>query len=153
MSKSPSPRPLSIKVIAIFYGLNIPAMIITVFSEQSTILGQFIYGPVTYLVNLVVLLIIASIAIGLWRLNELTRRVTIAWLLYGVLNSFLLSINPVYHEIFTEAFAQANLDPSLIDSMTTTSAVIINVVSLIFSSVIIGFLIKRKSAFIKKPAT
>jgi len=153
MTKPPSPRPLSVKVIVIHFGISIPALLPALASGQSFVLGQVIVGPVAYLLNLAILIIVASITVWLWRLNELARRVAIGWLLFGALNSLLISVSPTFRQMFVESLAQGgagNLDPSVIDSMITTMIVGINVFSIATCAVVILFLIKRKAAFGKR---
>ena len=149
MTKSPSPRPLSVKVMAImnvlsglFSVLSLPAVL--TLGAGTTIFGGFIYGWPAFFYNLVfVVLVPITLVIGLWRLKELARRVSLIYVVYGVVNTLLFSLNPARRSEFIEQMAHANLPPTVI----TVSILGGCLLSVLISGLFLWFLIKRKSAF------
>ncbi len=98
MKRSP-PRPLSIKLIAIWYLLGVFGPI---FSSQhgACFLGFYISGWIGHFLNLLMAPLEIYLGIGLWRLNETTRRVAICFESYTVLTLLLAAIIPSSRNVF-----------------------------------------------------
>ena len=73
----------------------------------------------------------------------MARRVSLIYVVYGVFNTLLFSLNPARRLEYVEQMAQANLDPSIM----SLSMMIGCLFSVLISSLFLWFLIKRKSAF------
>ena len=153
MTKPPSPRPLSVKVIAILLlasgvgGLiakTVQILAILVqekpYTEIESVFGILISGWPAAFVSLLVFLVTLVLGIGLWHRKELVRRVAIGWYAYCIFNSFLELFSPAIR-----AFYLQNLDISVATFRIVVSLAILTILRLI----VIWFLIKRKSAFVK----
>ena len=148
MVKLPSPRPLSIKIIAITY---IVGSLASIFSPQSPVVffGIYTSGWLALCQNLLYGLVGFYVGFGLWRLREIARRVSIGWTLWGLPNMVLALVIPSTRvKLAEEMGSQGVFDPS--------ATILIAIVSYIGMSILLGiqlwFLIKRKQAFVK-PAT
>jgi len=84
-----SPRPLSIKVLAIAYGLSAMVGVYFLF----IFIGDDATRPLASLYALLEALLMLGLAFGLWQLSQLARRVAIGWQCY-VLIAFLVSLVP-----------------------------------------------------------
>lgn len=128
MTKTPSPRPLSIKVIAALFAA---AAISFLFSLQAPALffGTFILGPTALVNNIVMVLLEAYLAINLWKLHERARRIAIGVDCYWALNTVLAVIK--YWTVADSAFMGYCI------------------VQLAIIAPALWFLIKRKSAFVR----
>ena len=84
-----SPRPLSIKVISCVYLLGSLGELPDV-THTTTAFGFLISGPVALLKNVLFLFLLLSLAIGLWRLRETARRISILYEGYNLLESWIL---------------------------------------------------------------
>ena len=148
MTKPPLPRPLSIKVIAILFisGAVLNSLeIVTRSTRGDLILGFFISGRVAVLYFTAITVLVLLTGIGLWRLNELARRVAIGWESYTLVNFLLTSIIlDMRTKVVPAPLPEA-------DSARVMFFVLIVLLPLfiIRYSLILYFLIKRKSAFSK----
>ena len=103
--------------------------------------------PLASLRVLVVALLMLSLAFGLWRLSGFALRIAIGWQCYVVV-AFLVSLmSPTVWRMI--ALTEPRASSQALYLVALAASVVAKVV---WGAVIIWFLIKRKSAFVK-PAT
>ena len=145
MTKSPSPRPLSIKVIAIWHILS---CILAVFylEQDFQILEVIISGGLAFALNVIMLMLSLYVGVGLWRLKEIARRIAIVMTSCGLLIMVLGVIIPT-----SRATLLAAAPPEFGPSGAVVGLILGLVVASVPSGLELWFLIKRKAAFGKPP--
>ena len=142
MTKPPSPRPLSIKVIAILYAFSILAQLKLLEDPQKFFFFfSYIHGLPAQLYFLVRIFVFLFLAIGLWRLNNTARLIAIWHCSYESLNSISSVLIPIGYGILTGKRVDATGWGFFIIPMRVAWAG--------FYGLILRFLITRKSAFVK----
>ena len=140
MTKPPSPRPLGIKLIVFLYYFTTATCLASLGND--------------FLFNLFEGLMFLVLGFGLWHLGELSRRVTIGFELFNIAHTifaWLECLNPSQASI--EFFRQSLSIKSSADLAPMLKIYLVLLTSLIFMKcLIIWFLIKRKSAFVKPTA-
>ena len=157
----PCPRPLSITIIAWFLiiGSAFTPLSLLYFREvfrmplPMCFFGFFVLGRTAELILLVWMAIQVIAAIGLLRLNNWARLVTIALQCLGILNIVLVIAIPGnrlrFQQVMNTIMASMNLQtPQPVPF--AFSAWIGMIASLPFFAVILWFLITRKRAFVKQ---
>jgi len=142
MTKPPSPRPLSIKVIAIIFGVTAAVQLIDVRSDIAVI-GVVLSGTVAMVVNALQSLLQLWLMVGLWKLREIARRVGIWYSVYGVAVT-MWWLESILDDM-SEIWRPTGIDPSFVRVGLTASIFCMLMLSLLIP----WFLIKRKSAFVK----
>lgn len=152
MTKSPSSRPLSIKVIAFSYlGLAVADVLRIIYASTSSV----ILVPETTLVIQALLspALYGCIALGLWRLLNPVRLIAVAHLAYfllGNLGLLIARMKPVIEVIRAAILHGSETYKHFFDPLTTLS-IFINVGFVLGCSAAIWFLIIRRAAFGKSP--
>ena len=153
MTKPPSPRPLSIKVIAIFFLTTIPAGLFPIWLNEGAFLGFPVHGPLLVLITLSTMGLQLFVGIGVWRLKDIARKVAIWLQIFIVTNLWLYTFSPSFQEAAQSTadkyaallgIAAVQVDTSI--RVLLTSAIQGSILPIL----ILYFLIKRKSAFAKK---
>jgi len=157
-----SPRPLSIKVIAIMYvGSGVWTAISVVVGAllggggAALIGGLFVFGGPAAVYNFAVLVCVPLLlGIGLWRLRETARRLAAWYQGYLIVNSLLAMANPTTRTQYVQQTIRnaGEVDPALIEPMLHTGWFMSLSISIVVSGLILWLLIKRKTAF-AAPAT
>jgi hypothetical protein len=146
MPKPPSLRPLSIKVIATSYGVS------AISALYFLLTGIYASQPFTSFHALLVAMLMLGLAFGLWQLSQLARRIAIGWQCY-VLVTFLVSIiNPTVWRTFTEprtSEVALGIDPATSRALSLAALAGRFITTVVWGAVVIFFLTKRKSAFVK----
>ncbi|GEM_PF-2629736 len=154
MPKPPSPRSLSVKVIALLFILGGISTAFSLFSTAAdfSVLGVFgISGWVAQLHHVLRPILILAIGVGLWCLRELARRVAIGFMVLLTLRPILLIITaPGNVRVDTNAL---NLLGDAAETFVRLTYMLTGAIHVILIGVVIIFLIKRKSAFAKTPTT
>jgi len=147
MTKPPSPRPLSIKVIATIH-IAYAVFGIPFLADPYTFHNRYFEsasGWFSYADTLGWACISAIIAIGLWRLNERARQLAIALSSYCILDSLLfLAFPPFRSARLLRLMNNGSSESRAWLVFTITAIILISVYS-----ITIYFLIKHKSAFVK----
>ena len=139
MTKPPSPRPLSIKILAVLYLVGVPVSILMgSLAKPGIIFGITVHGWIGTLSNLCLVGLSLYLGFGLWRLQEMARKIAIWWQVYALANLWL------YLFLFL-----AQLDTSAVNENTRRGMTSALTGSTISAVTITWFLIKRKSAFTK----
>jgi hypothetical protein len=163
MTKSPLPRPLSVKVIATTYlfsalGLLIVPLIVEQLFDMShdvLVLGFRISGSMATAYSLVIPALYLFLSIGLWCLLKIARRIAIGFELYGLLNQWMISLSPSSRSYFMDQLSQQLAPGSSVGlgALEIPVFLISNLPSTVLAGIIIWCLIKRKAAFVKPAAT
>ena len=142
MTKPPSPRPLSIKVIAILFVLSGTQYVYHLYQHYTLklehlalVLGVTVSGQVALYLDFLLMFLSFYIGFGLWRLSEFARKVAVGVTVYVILT---IMIWLVQHTAGKSAVP-----------VEVYGGVIWLVSSVCYSMVVIWFLIKQKSAFVK----
>ena len=134
MTKPPSPKPLSIKLIALFFLITAIGLWVVFPTDfragTSSFLGLSLKGLVARGYLLGDILLISYLPIGLWRLYRPARFLAIAVIVISLLEN-------------------VHIDSQGLRAITVLHALDAYVLSL----AMIWFLVKRKSAFIKLPTS
>ena len=149
MTKPPSPRPLSIKVIAIIYGLTALFQLSDVGSDVAVV-GIFLSGGSAVLMNILYSVLQLWLRFGVWKLWDIARRIAIGWQLYGlVFQVWWLSSEHMQKLVadMRDIWRPAGIEPSVVQAIYTATFSVGIVI--VFGLIVIWFLIKRKSAFVK----
>ena len=155
MTKPPSPQPLSIKVIAITYVVSgfwhILSLISIVMGGGTTVAGFLVYGWLAFFYNLIVAVMVPlSLGFGLWRLEERIRRIAAWWQGFTILYSLCARLNSEARIKFIEEIAHARgVEPAAIAPILTAMWFLGLSIGVGLSGLVLWFLIKRKSAFVK----
>ena len=153
MTKPPSPRPLSIKVITSWYLLLILTKIAIWQDWQGdiAIFNFYFSGYLAILVNVSLIVLWAWIVIGLWGLWDIARRVAIGFGVYELINIIAAFVHPVTRLLAIAHIRGQNLAAPNEVSPEMVGNILALLVRIISAGVMIWFLIKRKSAFVKGP--
>ena len=143
MEGSSSPRPLSIKLIAILH-LITPLGFFSRPSE-AIIFGIYITGQLAFFYTLLLDVSMFLVGLGLWRLRERARQIAIGLLLWGLLNVVLHFFVPATRTKMEVVAKQQGLDPAMVGPLFIGTLV----GTAIFISLQLWFLMNRKSAFVK----
>ena len=150
MTKPPSPRPLSIKVIAIWYMLvSLPAFFFL--QTSNSFFGLLLTGTSVIPYNLCMALLYLVAGIGLWKLWEPARRTAIYLQCYYALNIWLAYANPSYRDFMAQNIIarSPNIPQSSIVSFLPFFIAFAGLLKTARTGIVLWFLIKRKSAFVK----
>ena len=153
MKKSLSPRPLSIKVLAIEHFISVPAtiLLLVLFKDAGVIFGVTIHGWVTVLFTLCYAGLALYLGFGLWKLQERARKIAIWYWVYALVNIWLYTFNPATQIEVTKVVRGVLGTPSTGQLDTSPLRTLPNAIGVTITSILsIWFLIKRKSAFIQK---
>ena len=101
--------------------------------------------------------LLLGLAIGLWRLHEMARRISILCECYNLLETWILmplffnphSASSVIGDFIAKDLPQGASRNSTIIKLVLMIATIFGFVMSIITPIIIWFLVKRKSAFVK----
>jgi len=146
MTKAPSPRPLSIKIIAAW--LVVPSLcrsILQFFGPVSAHEWWFlsIRGLPAFAMSLLWNAVAIVLGTGLWHLRDSARKVTIGFIVFNLVSITVFRFSQTYQEAFMK-HAGSN-DPWLVPvGMVLAAAIQFPMVGLV-----VWFLIKRKAAFVK----
>ncbi len=154
MTKPPSPRPLSIKIIALIYVFGALGEFGALKSD-SILLGFLVSGTIALVWHLVLGVLLVILAIGLWRLLEPVRRAAIGYELYNLLSFASMGIFNRESTIETqiqELFSQLGATTAGEKTLVMVAFGIGGTLMFLITVGILWFLVKRKSAFVK-PAT
>ena len=150
MTKPPSPRPLSIKVISTFligWGIysfiRYPyyAEVVHISDTQREWVTLFQVGSLS--------LLLISLGLGLWHLREFARRAAIGFACMVALYRFAETFSPETRTMLAEMARRMEVNDA---SIITIVLVFYPLFTLLIWGPIIWFLIKRKSAFVKPTA-
>lgn len=152
MTKPPSPRPLSVKVLSIGYFVGAVAgvgRVISVIQYGDIFIFGFLLPPnLLRLHDLPLILLGFYLGIGLWRLKEMARRIAIGYTCFGLLDRIVAVANLSYeHMVMKESLPQG-LYSFVVTGMFFGSYA----AEVAILGIILYFLIKRKSAFVKPSA-
>ncbi len=156
MTKPPSRTPLSIKIISTLYLWGSLAELRGL-SHSAIVFGFIVSGTPAFSKHLLSALLLLGLAIGLWRLHEATRRISIFYECYNLLETWILmpllvskgsSSTFLLKDIIAKDMPRLARNPAAEKLIIILSAVFGFAMSII-TLVIIWFLIKRKSAFVK----
>jgi len=136
-----NPKPLSIKVIAIFHLMAVFAFLDL--QRPSEVLGLYLTGLSAICYSLFLIALGVYVSFGLWNLAESVRKVAIGWQVFTVLNRFASILVPSARARYLEETASIGFINLQVDILLDFLLFIIS------TGLIIGFLIKRKSAFVK----
>ena len=156
MTKPPSPRPLSIKVISGVYLFGSVAAFLSL-HHTASLFGLVISGRTAFLQNRILALLLLGLAIGLWRLHETARRISILYECYNLLETWVLMplfFNPQSSSSVIRDFIVKDLPQGASGNPTSMRLVLMigavcGFAMCIITPTIIWFLVKRKSAFVK----
>ncbi len=162
MTKPPSPRPLSVKVISIIYLVTGPfyiwcsLSIIPVLKEwtdlflspHQRIALSSLYGLISCVYILFALGVLGPIlGIGLWRLKETARRVAIGYQVLWMLNYVIASCSFLAVNSAILLVLRSGRPSWTRDIVAWLFCLAVWVTPLLFNLRILQFLIKHKSAF------
>ena len=133
MAKPPSPRPLSIKLISVYFAIAALGLWVALPSELRTgtsflvMIGLQLTGPVAYCNTIFWTLLTSYVPIGLWRLHNTARWIAMGLCMLTILDTVSKQMKGIVPGVLPFS--------PLLDYLLMT--------------VIIVFLIRRKSAFVK----
>ena len=136
--------PLSIKLVTIHYCLK-AISVLTHPPFRHVVLGFLITGPVAAFTNICFFLLWFYLSFGLGRLWEMARRMAIGYECYSLLDLFFYRFSPSFQFLITERASRSRLDYSTVMLIGHIGLFIYGVLTCL----IIWFLVKRKSAFVK----
>ena len=144
MTKLPSPRPLSLTLIALLCLLEGVVALLAA-QEELLVFGFTTSGRAVLVARAMLVLLWAYTAHGLWRLREPVRRFAVGFFTYDVLNMFITIGVPARWE----AFRQSWQIPPVFDAATVESLVRAGFFFMgLLDLIIVWFLLRQKSAFI-----
>jgi len=143
MTKPPSPRPLSIKVISGYFLLlcilEIPLDIGDLYTASPLVFD--IHGLAALTINAFEVIILLYLGFSIWYLSNAARLIAICYSVYMALDSLIF---------FSKTYIRIPfMDPSPSSTLAGFVVLLITAFYLIMSVACIWFLIKRKSAFVK----
>ena len=138
----PSPRPFSIKLIAVCYALMAVTEMFNL-SKETSGLGGPVSGVWAIFAHLVSAFLLSYLGFGLWRLWGMARLAALGHQLYLLLSGVLLALNPLYKIQWAHWLIQEGRDPSAA-MMLVDIALILGGIA---SATIGWFLIKHRKAF------
>lgn len=146
-----SPRPLSIKIIAISHALTfLQATLLELAGAHSAakVLGHFFRGGTDFAIvyNVSTACVSLVIAWGLWKLWNPIRYLAIVYAAYAMANAIPFYLSPLDRRVNMEAFVRG-LDPNVGLFMFWLGPFI----AMSINGLVMWFLIKRKAAFGKPP--
>lgn len=146
MTEPSSPRPLSIKVIAAWMVVSsLYRFLLQFFGPVSVSEWWFlsIRGLPAFVMSLLWNALAVSLGIGLWRLWNSARKITIGFIVFNLVSATAFRFSQTYQEALMKHAGSYN--PLLIPAALLLAAAIqFPVVGLA-----VWFLIKRKAAFVK----
>ena len=146
MTKPPSPRPLSIKIIAAWLVVSsLCRLLLQLFGPVSASEWWFlsIRGLPAFVMSVFWNALAVSLGIGLWRLWNWARKATIGFIAFNLVTATAFRFSQTYQEALMK-HAGSN-DPWLVPvGMVLAAAIQFPMVGLV-----VWFLIKRKAAFVK----
>lgn len=156
MTKPPSPRPLSIKIIIVYFtvitatgtlGLLLwiiaPDGIRSITPANVPHLGFALSIDTARLFSCIFIPLHGYAVFGLWKLRAQARQLAIGLTIYALMNAILCTLSPITRELTTATYQSAGTPPLVVWFLNA------RLLSISSSIVIIWFLIKRKSAFVK----
>lgn len=148
MTKPPSPRPLSIKLIAVRY-FFMTLRGVAYIRPHAAILIFSVHGSPAYLWRLVEVSLLCYLSIGIWRLRPMARRMGMLVEAYYVLQLLLMNSVMSVKSRLVENLMQDAMSPQT----ASTALLSQSAAYAVASGLVIWFLIKRKAAFGKRAAT
>ena len=145
MTNHPSPRPLSIKVIAILFVLSSLTFMTGIPATSTLILGFYVSGWIAFVYHLCLIILGLVIGLGVWRLHETARRLAIADSTYFVIQNILTIIIPTTRMMYVYHLMTENGLGALKASLRFGAN---QLVRCMLYALVIWFLIKRKSSFV-----
>ncbi len=89
-TKPPSPRPLSIKLLSVLYITGAPVGLLTgILTNQGIFFGVLTSGWPGVLINFCIAGLSLYLGLGLWRLRETARKITIWFQIYNLVNIWI----------------------------------------------------------------
>lgn len=151
MAKRPSPRPLSIKVLAVYYLYASVAFTVTMLTAPASavLCGRYVSGALAVLHNSVVPIVWLLLGLGLWRLVEVARRVAMGWEAYLLLNALVTFLIPASRTIAIEKVIEQTSQAELDRSTATVTMLGVMAVTALLTAVRLWFLVKRRAAFMR----
>lgn len=146
MSKPPSPRPLSIKLLCTYFVLHSIALV-WLLEKPYFLLGIEVPLGWAHVVRIMYALLWSLATIGIWRSKELGRQLGIALCAFYIVSTFVGSMITFDQSQSQLQDVGAPIVKTLIVGMFFLT--IVNMPNILA----IWFLIKRKSAFKPKPMT
>ena len=142
MTKPPSPRPLSIKVIASIYLLGVLAGL-TSRRKKHLVFGILVEGHDLMIYHLIVSLLLLFLGTGLWQLRERARREAMIFQGLALIDTSLNYFSNVGRIL--QWATQNSADPSFALVRLSLGGLR----NLALHGLMLWFLMKRKSAFVK----
>jgi hypothetical protein len=144
-----SGRPLSVSLIALFLLFGaLMCLVAALLPMPAAVLGLLLTGPAARLALLAMAAAQLALGVGLWRLNPLSRVLTLVFLGFGAANTVLFVVLPGLPARITalmsflpdelRQYSTYNLGPNLVVGLITC---------LLFNGILFWLLLTRRPAF------